>query len=306
MLTIEKLFLQYGTKVLFNEIDALINKKDRIAVVGSNGAGKSTLIKTVNGQISPDRGKIIKDPSVSIGYLPQDGLHAHGKTLYKEVESAFDEILGLQAKIDETNDKLDVMDPAEPEYYELLDCIGEWEHKLENMDVSKMKSNIERILLGLGFDMSDMDRDTGEFSGGWQMRIALAKLLLKEPSILLLDEPTNHLDISSQRWMEQYLSNYEGALLIISHDKAFLDAVTNRTFHLTLGKLDIYAGNYSFYEKESVRRIEAQRKAFNQQQKEIKEQKEWISRFSSVASKAAQVQSRLKALDKLELLKKTC
>ena len=304
MLTLDKVFLQYGSKVLFRDIDALINSKDRIAVVGANGTGKSTLIKIINSEISPERGKIIKDKYTTIGYLPQDGLHAHGKTLYHEVESAYDEILNLQNKIDQTNEKLDYMDPSEQEYYDLLDSIGEWENRLEDLDFKRMKSNIERILLGLGFEMNDMQRDTGEFSGGWQMRIALAKLLLKKPNILLLDEPTNHLDINSQRWMESYLRNYQGALLIISHDKAFLDSVTNRTFHLSMGELDIYSGNYSFFEKERIRRIESQRKAYQQQQREIKAQKEWIGRFSSVASKASQVQSRIKAIEKINLLQK--
>ena len=304
MLTLNKIFLQYGSKVLFQEVNALINHKDRIAVVGANGTGKSTLIKIINGEIHPEKGKVLKDHHTTIGYLPQDGLHAHGKTLYEEVESAYDEILTLQKQIDKTNEMLDHMDPSEQKYYDLLDSIGEWENRLEDLDFKRTKSNIEKILLGLGFEMNDLQRDTGEFSGGWQMRIALAKLLLKKPNILLLDEPTNHLDINSQRWMEQYLRNYQGALLIISHDKAFLDTVTKRTFHLTSGKLDIYAGNYSFFEKERVRRIESQRKAYQQQQKEIKAQKEWIGRFSSVASKASQVQSRIKAIEKINLLQK--
>lgn len=304
MISFEKISLRYGPKLLFNEISVLLNAKDRVALVGSNGTGKSTLMKMLCGLTSPDHGEIIMGSHVTVGYLPQDGITSKGRSLYKEVESAYDEVLQLQKKIDDTNDKLDDMDPSEQEYYDLLDCIGEWEHKLEALDIHKMKSNIEKILMGLGFDKEDLERDTSEFSGGWQMRIALAKLLLKQPSILLLDEPTNHLDITSQRWMENYLANYEGALMVISHDKAFLDSITNRILHLTMGRMDVYEGNYSFYEKESIRRIDAQRKAYARQQKEIKEQKEWIARFSKVASKASQVQSRLKALDKIELVEK--
>ena len=300
MIEIQEVFLQYGPKVLFNNISSVIGTRDRIGLVGSNGAGKSTLIKLLLGKLEADKGEIVRPGYVSLGYLPQDGIEVAGKTLYEEVESAFEDVLSLQAKIDEADAKMLEMDTSSEEYYELIDLIGEWEHKLEDHEPEKMKSNIEKMLLGLGFEMSDLSRDTGEFSGGWQMRIALAKLLLMEPSLLLLDEPTNHLDILSQYWLEQYLIRYEGSIMVISHDKAFLDAITNRTLHLSMGEMNSYAGNYSFYEKESLAHKENMRKARDNQQKEIARQKEFINKFRSNGKKASMVQSRIKALDKME------
>lgn len=300
MIEIQEVFLQYGPKVLFNNISSVIGTRDRIGLVGSNGAGKSTLIKLLLGEIEADKGTIIQPSYVSLGYLPQDGIEVSGKTLYQEVESAFEDVLSLQTKIDEADAKMLEMDTSSEEYYELIDMIGEWEHKLEDHEPEKMKSNIEKMLLGLGFEMPDLDRDTGEFSGGWQMRIALAKLLLKEPSLLLLDEPTNHLDILSQHWLEQYLIRYEGSIMVISHDRAFLDAITNRTLHLSLGEMTSYSGNYSFYEKESEAKLDQLRKARDNQDKEIARQKEFINKFRSNGKKASMVQSRIKALDKME------
>ena len=300
MIEIQEIFLQYGPKVLFNNISSVIGTRDRIGLVGSNGAGKSTLIKLLLGETEADKGSIVQPSYVSLGYLPQDGIEVSGRTLYEEVESAFEDVLSLQNKIDEADAQMLEMDTSSEEYYELIDMIGEWEHKLEEHEPDKMKSNIEKMLLGLGFEMSDLNRDTGEFSGGWQMRIALAKLLLKEPSLLLLDEPTNHLDILSQHWLEQYLIRYEGSIMVISHDKAFLDAITNRTLHLSLGEMTSYAGNYSFYEKESEAKVEQLRKARDNQDKEIARQKEFINKFRSNGKKASMVQSRIKALDKME------
>ena len=188
------------------------------------------------------------------------------------------------------------------EYYDLIDTIGEWEQQLENYEPQKMQSRIERILIGMGFQSTDFKRDTGEVSGGWQMRIAWAKLLLQNPSLIILDEPTNHLDIVSQHWVEQYLKHYQGAIILISHDKAFLDIVTNRTIELKLGMLNSYKGNYSYYSKESLMRLEQLRKAHKNQQKEISEIKDWINRFRSNVKKASMVQSRIKQLEKIELI----
>ncbi len=300
MIEIKDIFLQYGPKVLFNEISTVIGTRDRIGLVGSNGAGKSTLIKLILKEQEADRGSIIVPDYVSLGYLPQDGIEASGNTLYEEVATAFEDVLSLQEKINVADEQMLEMDTSSEEYYELLDLIGEWEHKLEEHEPEKMKSNIEKMVLGLGFEMSDLERDTGEFSGGWQMRIALAKLLLKEPSLLLLDEPTNHLDILSQFWLEQYLQRYEGSIMVISHDRAFLDAITNRTLHLSLGKMNSYSGNYSFFEKESQARVDQLRKARDNQDKEIARQKEFINRFRSNGKKASMVQSSIKALDKME------
>ena len=226
----------------------------------------------------------------------------HGKTLYAEAESAFGNILELQEKIEKADAALLEMDTEAEEYYELIDTIGEWEQQLEEFEPQKMKSRIERILMGMGFKQSDFERDTGEFSGGWQMRIALAKLLLQNPSLIILDEPTNHLDIVSQHWVEQYLKHYQGALIVISHDRAFLDEVTNRTLELKLGNLNSYKGNYSFYVKESEKKLEVLRKAYKNQQKEIREIKDWINRFRSNVKKASMVQSRIKQLEKMELI----
>ncbi len=280
----------------------MIGPHDRMGLVGVNGSGKSTFLKVLTGEVEFDAGEIEKADYVTIGYLPQDGISSHGRSLYEEVESAFEDVLTLQAKIDAASEKMYELDPEEEEYYELIDMIGEWELQLEDHEPEKMKSRIERILMGLGFSKKDFSRDTGEFSGGWQMRIALAKLLLKTPMLLLLDEPTNHLDILSQHWLEGFLANYHGALMVISHDRAFLDAITNKTFELKMGRLNVYPGNYSYFDKASAERIEASRKAAANQKKEIARQKELINRFRSNVKKAGMVQSRLKQLDKIDLI----
>ncbi len=300
MIALQNITLQYGERYLYKQISATISPKDRIGLVGSNGAGKSTLLKILCGVETFDDGKVDKAKHVTFGYLPQDGIEMSGRTLFKETETAFADILGLQAKIDEAESRLDEMDTSSDEFYETLDLLGEWEHRLEDLDVGKIPSRIESVLLGLGFSSSDMERQTEEFSGGWQMRIALAKLVLSNPSLLLLDEPTNHLDITSQRWLENYLKRYEGSLLMISHDRGFLDEICTRTFELTLGSLYTYSGNYSVYEKQSAERKELQLKAYKNQQKEIAQAEQFINRFKAKASKAKQAQSRMKALDKIE------
>ncbi len=302
MISLIDVSLTYGRKTLFNEISATIGGRDRIGLIGSNGSGKSTLLKLLLGEIESDAGRVEKPDYVTFGYLPQDGIAASGKTLYEEVESAFEDVLSLQKKLDDAGDRMATMDTSSEEFYELIDAMGEWEQRLQDHEPQKMRSQIERILQGLGFKRSDFNRDTGEFSGGWQMRIALGKLLLRTPSLLLLDEPTNHLDIVSQHWVEQYLKHYQGALMVISHDRAFLDTVTNRTLELKLGQLNSYKGNYSFYEKESAARVEQKRRARDNQKKEIERQKDFINRFRSNVKKAGLVQSRMKALDKMEIL----
>jgi ATP-binding cassette subfamily F protein 3 len=302
MITINQVTHNFGKKVLYNQINCVIGAHDRIALVGSNGSGKTTLLRMLMGEVEPDKGSFDKPDYVSIGYLPQDGIHVSGKTLYAEAESAFGDVLELQQKIEKADAELLEMDTEAPEYYELIDTIGEWEQQLENYEPQKMKSRIERILIGMGFQSSDFDRDTGEFSGGWQMRIALAKLLLQNPSLIILDEPTNHLDIISQHWVEQYLKHYQGAIILISHDRAFLDEVTNRTLELKLGALNSFKGNYTFYTKETSARLEQLRKAYKNQQKEISEIKDWINKFRSNVKKASMVQSRIKQLEKMELI----
>lgn len=302
MITINQVTHNFGKKVLYNGINCVIGTHDRIALIGSNGSGKTTLLRMLMSEIDPDKGSIDYPEYVSIGYLPQDGISVAGRTLYDEAKSAFGDILELQSKVEKADEQLLEMDTESAEYYDLIDAIGDWELQLEEFEPQKMQSRIERILTGMGFSMSDMQRDTGEFSGGWQMRIALAKLLLQNPSLLILDEPTNHLDIVSQHWVEQYLKNYHGALIVISHDRAFLDEVTNRTLELTLGNLNSYKGNYSYYKKESEKRLEVLRKAHKNQQKEISEVKDWINKFRSNVKKASMVQSRIKQLEKMEMI----
>jgi ATP-binding cassette subfamily F protein 3 len=302
MITINQVTHNFGKKVLFNGINAVINAHDRIALIGSNGSGKTTLLRMLMSELEPDRGTIDKASYVNVGYLPQDGIEVSGRSLFAEAESAFGDVLKLQANLEKAEEQMLEMDTAAEEYYDLIDLMGEWEQQLEDYEPAKMKSRIERILLGMGFRESDFERDTGEFSGGWQMRIALAKLLLQNPSLIILDEPTNHLDIVSQHWVEQYLKHYQGALIVISHDRAFLDEVTNRTLELKLGNLTSFKGNYTYFVTESEKRLEILRKGYANQQKEIKELKAWISRFRSNVKKAGMVQSRIKSLEKMELI----
>ncbi|MGB0374398.1 MAG: ABC-F family ATP-binding cassette domain-containing protein [Opitutales bacterium] len=302
MITLNKIEHHYGEKVLYNGIDATIGPRDRIGLVGSNGSGKTTLLKILMGEMEANKGRIEKAEYVNIGYLPQDGIQTSGKTLFKEAETAFGDILELQDKIAKADEAMLEMDTSSEEYYDLIDVLGEWEQKLEESQPDRIKSKIERILTGIGFELSDLERDTGEFSGGWQMRIALAKLLLQNPSLIILDEPTNHLDIRSQNWVENYLKNYQGALIVISHDRAFLDTVTNKTYELKLGALNIYKGNYSFFLEESKKQLDVLRKAHANQQKEIREIKDFINKFRSNVKKASLVQSRIKQLDKMEVI----
>jgi|TARA_B110000495_G_C23024899_1_gene608825 ATP-binding cassette subfamily F protein 3 len=302
MINLVDVSLRYGEKVIYTKISTTIGARDRIGLVGSNGSGKSTLVKLLLDQMEIDSGTVERPSYVTLGYLPQDGIEVKGKTLIEEVATAFEDALELQKNIDEADEKMMEMDTSSEEYYDLLDQIGAWEQKLETHEPAKMKSRIEKTLMGLGFAVSDFERDTGEFSGGWQMRMALAKLLLREPSLLLLDEPTNHLDIVSQQWLEDYLTRYEGSLVIISHDRAFLDVVTNRTIHLSMGALRSYNGNYSFYVKESEANIEVLRKKAKNQQVEIQRQKDFINRFRGNVKKASLVQSRIKELAKMEIV----
>ncbi len=302
MITINQISHHFGKKTIFNKINTVIGARDRIALIGSNGSGKTTLLRMFMGELEPESGSVDKPGYVSIGYLPQDGISVSGNTLFKEAESSFGDVLELKKKIDQAEEQMAEMDTSEDAYYDLIDQMGEWEQQLEDHEPHKMKSRVERILMGMGFKATDFDRDTGEFSGGWQMRIALAKLLLQNPSLIILDEPTNHLDIISQHWVEQYLKHYQGALIVISHDRAFLDEVTDRTLELKMGDLNSFKGNYSYYVTETDKRLELLRKAYANQQKEIKEVKEWITRFRSNVKKASMVQSRIKSLNKMELI----
>lgn len=302
MLAIKKLRVEFGARVLFKDLSFSVMERERISFAGHNGAGKSTLMKCIGGVIEANDGEITKPRGCKIGYLPQEGIHIHGVTLWDETESAFGEAKELQSTIDRLSDELQALDSSSDAYHAALHRIGDLELKLEHFDPSRMKPKIESVLTGLGFKRSDFTRDCAEFSGGWQMRIAMAKLFLQEPEVLLLDEPTNHLDIDSQTWMEQYLFNYPGAIIIISHDLALLDALTTRTIAFSHGRAEEYAGNYSFFIRESKLRKEIQLKQYQSQQKEIEKTKQFIDRFRAKASKASQAQSRLKQLEKIELI----
>ena len=303
MISLSNISLSYGARTLLDNVALRVSSRDRISFVGSNGAGKSTLLKIICGEIKPDLGKIAITKHTTSGYLPQEGIKLEGKTLYDEVYSAADDINKIQKEIAEVEEEMKLSaDKESEEYMELVDDFTELHDRFELLEGFKLKSKIEKILTGLGFSENDFLRMTDEFSGGWQMRIALAKLLLKNPSVLLLDEPTNHLDLESLIWVENYLKNYHGAIILVSHDKNLLDNITKRTFEISRGDVTEYSGNYSFYKIEKERRKELLESQFNNQQKYVKEQEKFIERFRYKATKARAVQSRIKMIDKLDLI----
>ena len=299
MISVQTLRVQYGARILFNNLSFSVQPRERIAFAGHNGAGKSTLMKCIAGIIPASGGQISAPKGTKIGYLPQEGIHVKGRTLWNETQSAFGEVMALKEKVDRLSDELVKMDPRSSPYGDLLEEIGELELKLYANDPDLMKPKIESVLKGLGFQEKDFKRDCSEFSGGWQMRIAMAKLFLQQPEVLLLDEPTNHLDIETQLWVEQYLVNYPGAILLISHDRALLDTLCTRTIAFAHGRAEEYAGNFSYFERESVLRKEIQLKQYTAQQREIAETQRFIDRFRASANKATLVQSRIKLLAKV-------
>ena len=302
VLAVQNLRVQYGARVLFNDLSFTIEDGERIALAGHNGAGKSTLMKCIAGLNEPDSGSIIHSKRCQVGYLPQEGIHVRGRKLVDEAMSAFADLMDIQQRIDALTQDMAGLDPRSAAYSEVLNEIGELELVLHAHDTARLRPRTESILRGLGFKDRDFDRDCGEFSGGWQMRIALAKLLLREPEVLLLDEPTNHLDIQSQRWMEQYLRTYRGAIVIISHDVALLDSLVSRTIAFYHGRAEEYAGNFSYFLKESELRKEILLRQKKAQDREIAKTKEFIDRFRYKATKASLVQSRIKQLEKVELI----
>ena len=299
---VQDLHIEFGPRVLFDSLSFVVEQGDRIAFAGQNGAGKSTLMKCIVGALDPDRGKVLLPKHTQVGYLPQDGIHISGAPLLDEVLGSVGNIVELQQVVDELSVDLQKLDSASPEYKEVLEEIGRLELILQDRDATRLRPRTESILRGLGFADKDFTRDCGEFSGGWQMRIALAKLLLQEPEVLLLDEPTNHLDIQSQRWLEQSLRTYRGAICIISHDVALLDSLVTRTIAFHHGRAEEYAGNFSFYLKESKARKEILQRQAKAQQREIAKTQEFIDRFRAKATKATQVQSRIKQLEKVEII----
>ena len=300
MISAVNITLQFGERCLLDEVTFHIGPHDRVGLVGSNGAGKSTLLRILLGENTPDTGIITRAKYVTVGYLPQEGTSLTGRTLYAEVESVFADIIKTQNDLQAVQEAMAVEPPDSPAAAELLEIYGELQHKLEASDGFRMQSAIEKVLTGLGFRTADFTRMTDEFSGGWQMRIALAKLLLQQPSLLLLDEPTNHLDLDSLEWLEEYLQAYEGAVMLVSHDRRFLDTMTTRTFELTGGELIEYAGNYTFSMKAREERRLHLEAAWRNQQQQIKQTERFIERFRYKATKARQVQSRIKALEKIE------
>lgn len=302
VLAVQNLRVQYGARILFNDLSFTVEDGERIALAGHNGAGKSTLMKCIAGLNEADSGAIIKSKHSQVGYLPQEGIHIRGRKLIDEALSAFADLMGLQERIDSLSQGLGGLYPRSSAYSEVLNEIGELELILQAHNTARLRPRAESILRGLGFKDRDFERDCGEFSGGWQMRIALAKLLLREPEVLLLDEPTNHLDIQSQRWMEQYLRTYRGAIILISHDVALLDSLVSRTIAFYHGRAEEYAGNFSYFLKESVQRKEILLRQKKAQDREIAKSKEFIDRFRSKATKASLVQSRIKQLEKIELI----
>lgn len=302
MLAVQNLSVEYGARSLFRDLSFVIQPQERIALAGHNGAGKSTLMKCIAGIIEPSSGKIAKPKDCRVGYLPQEGIHVSGKSLRNETESAFADILAMQEEVHVLTESLSGLDPRSSPYGLALERIGELELQLEHHDLARLKPKVDSILRGLGFRDTDFDRDCGEFSGGWQMRIALAKLLLQEPEVLLLDEPTNHLDLDSQRWMEAYLKSYRGAIVLISHDLALLDSLVARTIAFHHGRAEEYSGNFSFFLKESALRKEILLRQYKAQQRDMAKAKDWIERFRYKASKASLVQSRIKQLEKVELI----
>jgi len=301
MVGVNNVSLFFADRAIFKDISFVINKQDRIGLVGRNGAGKSTMLKTLAEIQSLDKGNISKPNGLTMGYLPQDMDFVSGRTVWKETESSFQNSIEIQDKIERINESLAVREDYESEsYLSMLDQLSELNEKLSLMDASTMDARIEKILIGLGFKSSDFDRLTDEFSGGWRMRIELAKILLQNADLLLLDEPTNHLDIESIQWLEEFLKTYPGAVVLISHDRAFLDNLTNRTIEISLGRIYDYPAPYTKYLSLRRERREQELAAYQNQQKEIKDTERFIERFRAKASKAVQVQSRIKHLDRID------
>ena len=301
MISVNNVSVYFGAKPLFEDISFVISAKERIALVGKNGAGKSTLLKLLAGIDEPTQGTISRPKGIRIGYLPQVMQVSDGRTVLGECQQVFSHITELEAEVDRLTEEMATRtDYDSAEYMELIERHAQRSDLLSMQSTGSIEANIEKTLLGLGFERTDFDRPTSEFSGGWRMRIELAKILLQCPDILLLDEPTNHLDIESIRWLERFIAAGSAALVLISHDRAFIDATTNRTLEIELGRLHDYKTNYSHYLVLREERLEQQRRAYENQQKEIQEIERFIERFRYKPTKSDQVQSRIKQLEKIE------
>lgn len=303
MISVDGLTVEFGGTTLFQDVSFVVNEKDRIALMGKNGAGKSTLLKILAGVRTPSRGSISVPKDTVIAYLPQHLMTDNKRTVFEETSQAFSHLFEMEKEIERLNDELATRtDYESEEYYKLIEDVSLLSEKFYSVDATNYEEDVEKVLLGLGFKRSDFSRSTSEFSGGWRMRIELAKLLLKRPDILLLDEPTNHLDIESIQWLENFLVSNAKAVIVILHDRAFVDNITTRTIEVTMGRIYDYKVNYSKYLELRKERREQQQKAYEDQQKMIAETKEFIERFKGTYSKTLQVQSRVKMLEKLELV----
>ncbi len=301
MISIEQITVEFDSRRLLDNITFLVNQKDKIGLVGRNGAGKSTLLKLIAGHEQAKSGKIVFSPDLTVGYLPQHMIHNEGTTVMQETQKAFDRINQLQLEIDSlTKEMSEREDYESDEYSEIIDKLSRAYEHMQIIDSGNFQAEMEKTLLGLGFLRSDFDRQCSEFSGGWRMRVELAKILLQCPDVILLDEPTNHLDIESIQWLENFLAYTSSAILLVSHDKIFIDSVTNRTIEISLGQIHDYKVNYSKYLELRQERKEQQLHAYENQQKIIQDNQAFINRFRCTASKAALVQSRIKLLEKLE------
>ena len=303
MVSVDGLAVEFSGTTLFSDISFQINEKDRIALMGKNGAGKSTLLKILAGVRQPTRGKVTAPKDCVIAYLPQHLMTEDGRTVFEEASLAFAHLHAMEAEIEQMNNELATRTDYESDsYMALIEKVAALSEKFYAIDLTHFEEDVEKTLLGLGFERSDFHRPTSDFSGGWRMRIELAKLLLQNPDVLLLDEPTNHLDIESIGWLEEFLMNSAKAVVVISHDRKFVDNITTRTIEVTMGRIYDYKVNYSHYLVLRQERREQQMKQYEEQQKMIQETKDFIERFKGTYSKTLQVQSRVKMLEKLQLV----
>ncbi|HEY8234498.1 MAG TPA: ABC-F family ATP-binding cassette domain-containing protein, partial [Vicinamibacteria bacterium] len=300
MIHVENLNKRYGERVLFDDVSWHVKKRDRIGLSGPNGSGKTTLLRMLAGLQEPDSGQIRMASETTIGYLPQDGIVHHGRTVYDEVVLAFEPLLALKAEQHQIEDALAHPDATPDAHERLLERYAEVTERFKQLGGWEIDASVAEVLKGLGFSLADQKRKTEEFSGGWQMRIALAKLLLARPNLLLMDEPTNHLDLPARNWLEEYLADYPGSVVLVSHDRYFLDATVKRITEVGLKTLTDYHGNYSHYVVEHQARMDRLREAHRRQSEDIEKAEVFINRFRYQATKAKQVQSRIKQLDKVE------
>jgi len=303
MITVNDISVQFGGTTLFSDVSFAINENDKIALMGKNGAGKSTLLKIIAGESKPSTGAISAPKEAVIAYLPQHLLTKDNLSVFDETAKAFAEIFEMKKEIDEINEQLTIRTDYESDgYMKLIERVSELSEKFYAVEEINYEAEVEKVLKGLGFEREDFTRPTSEFSGGWRMRIELAKILLKKPDLILLDEPTNHMDIESIQWLEDFLINSAKAVVVISHDRAFVDNITNRTIEVTMGRIYDYKAKYSHYLELRKDRRAHQQKAYDEQQKMIAENMEFIERFKGTYSKTLQVQSRVKMLEKLDLV----